>query len=451
MGLEQDTSDINKYMLPTYLQVAALLEMQKTNFDLDGLAVLVSTYEHLDYATLLSTLYTIFTTLDLPVGGDNAEDDVRDILEAYLMIYAFGIDIDAVNRQDIHNTKAQLQQNQPAWHSLSVFMWDIKKQMFAKSDLDFGEIVHVVSAFGDKYIKWQEQDCTRAHDYLVGLPSFNFSSTLLQDVDSSTAEGRRELFTEDIDFVKKLGAVFKSDMSPRLVIPNYINSQSMCLSTASFHSVCCTNKCDAIYAKLEQGVRAPAAKAEELYGLVASLLGKTPNLKPGSFEDLSVIAGEEGLIQLHSHSFASWMHQAFPLECPKPHFKRHCINPKTPDEWMDTCEDVDDPLGLFAQLTSELQTVWSLSMGKGLELLDRTPNRYEAQPEAGLDDVLHVPRKEATKARNSTFPWYFLALIASAGIFIMSTIMSIFKSIKCGAGCVTAILDEAIDGDLKGV
>jgi hypothetical protein len=322
--------------------------------------------------------------------------------------------------------------------------------MFAKPNLEFGEIVQVVNAFGDEYIKWQEEDCTRAHNYLVGLPSFNFSSAVLRDVDGSTAEGRRDLFTEDMDFVRKLGAVF-GDTSPRLVIPNYLTSQSMCLATASFHSVCCMNKCDALYSKLEQKVRAPAAKTEELYALVASLSDKKPILNQGSFEVLRSTADEEGLVQLHSNSFAAWMHQTFPLECPRPNFEGHFTNPKTPDEWMDTCEDVKSPVRLFAELTSEAQKVWSLSMGKGLKPFDRTPSSSEAQPEASLHDVIHSRMKEPTRARNSTAKWYFCALIASGFVFIMSAVMSVYKSIKPGAGCLTSLLDEAIDGSFKGV
>jgi hypothetical protein len=447
MDVEEDTADINKYMLPAYLQDKALEEMERSNFDLNGLAVMIFTYEHLDYYALLSTLYSILTTLDVQVAGDKAEDDIREILDAYLMIYAYGVDIDTANRDDIRNNKTKLQHNQPDWQSLSAFMWNIRKLSFTKPDLNFEEIVQVVKTFGDKYVKWQEEDCTRAHDYLVGLPSFNFSSTLLQDVSVSTAEGRRDLLTEDVGFLTKLGAVAgdTSDTSPRLVIPNYLNSQRMCLATAHFHSVCCMNKCDALYTQLEQGVRAPAAKAEDLYSLVASLPDQKPGLNKGSFEALQDIADKEGLVQLHSNSFAAWMHQRFPLECPQPHDESHFTDPKTPDEWMDTCEDEDEPLALFSRFMAELCTVWSISMGSWLEKFDGTQKIFEAKPEIKLNDVIRKPKKQPTKARSSPVPWYFLTLIASALFFVRS----VYKTIKGKTGCLTKILDEAIDGDLK--
>jgi len=444
MTVEDGTDELNKYMLPAYLQDVALVEMKMSNFDLNGLAVLISTYEHIDYNTLLSTLYSIITTLDMQTGGDKTEDEVREILEAYLMIYAYGVDIDTVNRDDIRNTKTQLQQNQPDWQSLSAFIWDIKKQMFAKSELNFGEIVQVVNAFGDKYAQWHEQDCTRAHNYLVGLSSFNFSSTLLQDVNVSTAEGRRDLLTEKKGFMKKIGAVF-ADTRHRLVIPNYLNSQSMCLVTASFHSVCCMNKCNAIYAKLEEGVGAPVSKAEDLHSLVSHLPGNSPKMSEESFKALQDIADEEGLIQLHSHSFAAWMHQRFPLECPQPHFKSHLTDPKTPDEWMDTCEDEDEPLALFARFVAELRTIWSLSMGRWLQELHGNQSSFEAQPEINPDDVIRKTKTQPTKARSSPVHWYFLTLIASACF----SIRSVYKAIKCSKGGLAAVLDEAVDGELK--
>jgi len=296
MTVESDMTDINKYMLPAYMEDAVVSLMNKTKIDLDVLAVMISTYEHLDHQTMLATMQSILATFDMTSGGVKSEDEVREILETYLIVYAFGVDIDTKNKYEIRDTKANLQLNHPAWGSLASFMWDIKMQMFPKSALDFGELAHVALAFGDKYAKWQEEDCSRAQNYFVGMPSFRHGSVRLLDVSPSSSLGRRTLFEETFDFVSDLGVVTHKTHSKhaRLVVPNYLSSQSMCLATASFHSVCCENKCESLYTRLEQGVGAPAATAEQIADSADSLPGQKHDW---SMQDLKDMADEEGKME----------------------------------------------------------------------------------------------------------------------------------------------------------
>jgi len=438
MTVESDMTDINKYMLPAYMEDAVVSLMNKTKIDLEVLAVMISTYEHLDHQTMLATMQSILATFDMTSGGVKSEDEVREILEAYLIVYAFGVDIDTKNKYEIRDTKANLQLNHPAWGSLASFMWDIKMQMFPKSALDFGELAHVALAFGDKYAKWQEEDCSRAQNYFVGMPSFRHGSVRLLDVSPSSSLGRRTLFEETLDFVSDLGVVTHKTHSKhaRLVVPNYLSSQSMCLATASFHSVCCENKCESLYTRLEQGVGAPAATAEQIADLADSLPGQKHDW---SMQDLKDMADEEGKIKLHSRSFAKWMHHTFPLECPLPLGSGHATNPKTPDEWMDSCQDCDAPLPLFADFLKQIATAWDVSMGK---LTGNMPSRIKAESQASDRDVIFVTlSEEVAKDTKSPVQWYFLALIPSA-FFLAATV---FHTVKYGARCLTTSFDESTE------
>jgi hypothetical protein len=437
-------------MLPVYLEGALKKEMDTNKIDLQGLTVMISTYEHLDHQTMLTTMHSIIATLDMTVGGAKSAREVRDILEAYLLVYAFGVNIDLTNLQDIRDNKTNLELNHPAWRSLAKFIWDVKTQMFPKPELEFGELAQVILAFGDRYPQWQEEDCTRARNHLVGLPSYRNGSVLLSDLNVSKAEGRRNLFEEPADFVMGLGVVTgKADFDhSRFIVPNYLSSLSMCLSTASYHSVCCENTCEALYAQLERGIGAPVAKVEQISDLVTSMPGKQPVM----WKDLKGIANKKGEIKLHSRSFAKWMHHAFPLDCPLPVLAGQYIHPKTPDEWMDSAEDHDAPLALFADLLKQISTVWDMWMGTAMgERFNKFNNRQsspQAEPAGQTRDViLVVSRTEVTKDEKSPFQWYFLALIPSA-FFAIATV---FQTVKYGSRCLATSSDDPFDNALKGI
>jgi hypothetical protein len=432
-----DIVDINKYMLPAYMEDAVLVLMNKTKLDLEGLAVLIASYEHLDHQMMLSTLHSIIATLDMTDGGFKFEDEVRDILEAYLIIYAFGANIDASNKYEIRDLKAHLQLNNPSWYSLASFMWDIKTEMFPKSDLDFRELGQVALAFGYKYAKWQEDDCIRARNYLVGLPSYKHGAVHVKEIHSTHAPGRRTLFTEPPGFVMDIGVVTGKahPKRSRFVVPNYLNSQSMCLTTASFHSVCCENKCEALYAKLEQGIGAPVAKPEQIAKLVDSLPGEKFTW---SLQGLRSIANKHGEIKLHSRIFAKWMHHTFPLDCPLPVLDGQTTNPKTPDEWMDSCQDEDTPVQLFADLLKQVATVWDMTMGMSI---GKNLSSSHAEPQA-YDEVILVaptPTTEVTKEKKSPLQWYFLTVIPSA-FFVITAVL---QTVKCGTRCLATSFDES--------
>merc|ERR1719181_304640 len=65
---------------------------------------------------------------------------------------------------------------------------------------------------------------------------------------------------------------------------------------------------------LEKAIQAPVATPTQ----VTDTLTKT--LPDGALSNLEAIASRnKGLIPLHGHAFAQWLHETFPQSCPRPH------------------------------------------------------------------------------------------------------------------------------------
>jgi hypothetical protein len=335
MGIEQSDTviDLIKYMVPSYLQKFLTAQLGLAGFDLHTLAILASAIEHLVHSEMTSIVYSTFKTLKLPIPGKKTEEEVDEILDTFMMVYAFGLNLDASVLDDVQKAKAHLDRSHAAWPQLRAFAQEVKNSAMVSGELDFAEIVHLVLKIGEGYAQWQGKDCARVKEELVAKPSQREGQVLLSEVTPSYATGRRSLLTDSSREMQMLGALSTaSDEPARLIIPNYVNSQSMCLSTTSFYMACCPNECQGILATLERSVAAPAVAAAELPKLKAALPG--PALREPLLQELhALVEKESGMLALHGHAFAEWMHRAFPLECPSP--RNHGVtNPKTPDDWM---------------------------------------------------------------------------------------------------------------------
>merc|ERR1740117_520068 len=251
MSVTPDVKDITKYMVPSYLQDLVLKHFGVASFDLRSLAVLAATIEHLVHGETISLVYSTFTTLGLPIVGKRTEKEVIDILDTFMMVYIFGLNLDVSVADDVWLARSYLENSHTAWPQLQV-----------------------IETIGQKYVDWQGKDCTRVKEELASKPSYHQGRVRLSEVQPSRASGRRDLFTQNITDLRKLGVLSgASGAEEELIIANYVNSQSMCLSTASFYAACCVNECEGLLAKLEREFLSPAAEPAALAHLVATLPG----------------------------------------------------------------------------------------------------------------------------------------------------------------------------------
>ena len=132
-------------------------------------------------------------------------------------------------------------------------------------------------------------------------------------------------FDESVGFLRQLGALDESDaLRPKVLIPNYVNARTNCLTTTSFYAVCCIDECERLLGRLEREIGAPAAIPSEIAALAGNLPSDTVEapriLSDSLLRRLTELAERhEGVVPLHSRLFAQWMHHAYPRECIYPH------------------------------------------------------------------------------------------------------------------------------------
>jgi len=276
LSVTPDVKDLTKYMVPSFLQDQLLSQLGMAGFDLQSLAVLAATIEHLIQAEMKSILYTTFTTLGLPIPGKRTAKEVADVLDTFMMVYALGLNLDYSMLADVNLARVHLEKSHSAWPQLQAYAHEVRKNTFATGELDFDQLLKVVAKIGEGYVHWQGKDCTRAKDELSALPSYREGRVLVSEIPDSHVLGRRNLFTESAQELEKLGVLTTesgNDTAAKVIVPNYVNSQNMCLSTASFYAACCVNECEDLLAKIERQVAAPAAQPALLAHVFAGLPG----------------------------------------------------------------------------------------------------------------------------------------------------------------------------------
>lgn len=404
MSVTPDVKEVSKYMVPTYLQELLLQHVGSAGIDLHSLAILVATLEHLVHGEMLDILYSIYSTIGLSTAGVRSKEEVDEILDLFMMVYAFGFNLEASTHKDMMKARRHLEDKHSGWAPLRAFAANVEKTIQQEA-FDFNGVLRITEEISNHYAQWQSRDCTRAKELLTAMPGASPGRVLAQEVKSSRSPGYRSLFTESSQDLQKLGVLD----SEHLVVPNYINSQSMCLSTASFYTACCPNECDNLLSSLERSVGAPVAEAAHMDKLLTSLAPGSPS----RLDSLNAIASKNnGQISLHARSFAQELHAWFPTQCPQPNDMPN-TNPKTADEWMnppdEKIQDTEDMMSEIAAVLSKYTT-----MGE-----------HVAPSEAPEDEVtngtevivIHESQEEQTTERQpSRLVFYAIPLVSMLGL-----------------------------------
>lgn len=338
LSVTDDVKDITKYMVPTYLQDVLTKELGAPGFDLQSIAVLAAALEHLVHTEIVNIIYSVFTTLGLKIPGRKSEAEIDLALDTFMMVYAFGLNLDVSMIADVQRAKSHLERSHPVWPALRAFAKAESKRFSQERELSFTDVVQVAEAIGEGYAKFHAADCRRVTEELAAKPSYRGGRVQMSEMKPSESPGRRSLLTESTEELEGLG-VFSgaaAEGGRQLIISNYINSQATCLSTASFYAACCINECEGFLATLEREAGSPSLAPERLATALAALPKRPAQEHDALVQEVrGLVEKDSNLVSLHGYAFSEWMHRAFPLECPAPSQNGTSVaNPKTPDEWM---------------------------------------------------------------------------------------------------------------------
>jgi len=329
-------SDALMKWMPRYLVNAIEQLMGTHGVSLRELAVLAATLQDLIHKEAAGRLEELYDMLELPTSGRIGAADSEKVITYYTAMYTSGGNTTVRTVQDIAERKSGLDRRTVAWLN------DVRHQIMERESqcdaasgecekLDFPSATRVVEEIGEKYGPFNDGLCQDLKSTLMRSEDGHTGLVPLSDFYSEGVKGSWN-FSETTTYLRELGALDEAKMS--VIIPNYVSSRPNCLTASTIYMVCCRNECEGKLAHLEKKLSTSSAVPSRIIELIEPLLAPQ-NLSQILIDSLDVVASEnDGWVSVHSKDFASWMHQVFPRECPRPHAPGSSMGPQTADEWL---------------------------------------------------------------------------------------------------------------------
>jgi len=427
MSVTPDVKEVSKFMLPTYLQDLIMTNYGSEGVSLQSLAVIAATLDNLINGEMLNILYSVYSTVGLSTAGSRSNQEINDLIDMFIMVYAFGFNLEVSTFEDMKKARHHLETKHSIWPHMRSLADDLKQKvvhMRGSDGINFDGILQIATDFTEQYSQFHSRDCKRAQEKLMAMPSRKGSSVAMKDVRETHDSGYRPLFTETMEDLNSLGVLdYASGLNAgekRLIIPNYIHSQSMCLSTVSFYSVCCPNECESLLRILESEFAGSAADPERLNELVSSRLPDALGDASTRLADFKAMAAAgDGKVPLYRKEFSLWLHRAFPMQCPAPNTMA-TTNPKTADEWM---QDPDERFKDLEDLMNETATALAKFTAMGGHI-DPEEAPEEEAPQG--NEVITVKRELRSF---ETSHWKYTALRAGFYMIGIASMLAIASTV----------------------
>jgi hypothetical protein len=336
-------SGILKDHVPTYIQNVFEKRLGDKGLGLHDLAVMASTLEHLinkEAVTKLGQVYKVFKTF--PTKKVN-EKTANEMLDTYMMAHILGEDLANMTLYDARSLNADMPQLFLGWSDTQKFVRRIRSSITqngeaASKPLDFSSLAKVVKAVGEEFGTFQDMECGQLKQALMKMEYAGSGRVKLSDFYRPSLGGQWQ-FQESVPYLRQLGALDESDPnSMSVIMVNYLHSQTNCVASSGYYSVCCKDECESLLGQLEEKIVASEATPEAVLAVVENMpsatVSKSRKLSSKMLQYLQEIAAlNHGSIPLHGRLFAQWMHHAYPRECPYPH-KSGTTRQQTGEEWL---------------------------------------------------------------------------------------------------------------------
>jgi hypothetical protein len=322
--------------------IHALFEERLGNkgLGLHELAVMGATIEHLIHNEAVGRLASVFDALRLSPTQIVSSDQATEVLNTYMMAYILAQNMTGLTAQDARDLTSHMPEIFLAWHETLEFVQGIRVNITAalpSKDMDFATLAKIVEVVGEEFGRFQNSECTQMKKSLVKVEDRGLGRVRLADFYKPALDGSFQ-FKESVAYLRDLGALDETDANhPSLIIPNYLMSETNCVASLGFYSICCIDEGEGLLAHLEEKIGAAEATPGIIAAIVANLGSSSvqaPRVLPATLlkrlDDIA--ATHSGMIPLHSRLFAQWMHHAYPREFPFPHMSG-TTSQQSPQEW----------------------------------------------------------------------------------------------------------------------
>jgi hypothetical protein len=337
---------ILKDQAPAYIHSLFEERLGNKGLGLHELAIMGATIEHMIHNEAIGRLAAVFNVHQLLPTDTVSAEQATEMLDTYMTAFMLGQNLTGLPLQDAREAVAEMPEIFPVWNDLQNFVRDVRANITASlpsglgkdSPLDFAMLARIVEVVGEDFGRFQNTECIQMKQTLVKMEDRGLGRVMLGDFYKPTLGGAFQ-FQESVAYLRQLGALDETDAAhPSVVIANYVQSETNCIVSSGFYSVCCMDEGEGLLGHIEEKVGAPEATPGVIAALVANLASSSvqaPRSLPASLlkrlDDIAAAHG--GMVQLHSRLFGQWMHHAFPREFALPHMSG-TTSQHSFDEWL---------------------------------------------------------------------------------------------------------------------
>lgn len=324
--------------VPFDLELDAEARLYGRGFGLKEISALAAAMEHFIHNLAVDRLRSAFKLLGLPMeGGVVTPDQMEDAIDVHNIFFFIGGDHDKITYQQVESRRAMMEkQTLSSWPSIQKVVRQEQDRLLESGDASgltpFAFASRVAEEVGDKLGQLQNEGCHDLKHNILSLGNISHGRVPLANFYQSFFRGDWQ-FTESVEYLRTSGALeeLPPPYQPRVIIPNYVNGPSNCLSQSGLYTMCCMNECNELMSHIESKVRVPEVAPRRLVEILQKLPSTTVTA-PRELPTEIVVRLDQigqahhGKVPIHGRLFAQLMHHAFPLECPYPHF----LNSSTP-------------------------------------------------------------------------------------------------------------------------
>merc|ERR1719380_94799 len=206
--------------------------------------------------------------------------ETMEVLSSYLIVSMF----DGSTDKKQHNfDKKYINLRYPHWNTSYLFLTDIAgSDTFRRTPSSnpfvedqkfyFQDLVRMGERVSEEFGPSSDHECHDMKDLLMERDVHGNGRVKLADFYRKSQDGAWQ-FTEQSEYLRQLGALDESSSlsGPQVLIPNYIQGMSNCITSAPYYAICCLNECDQIYQHVEASVPTSTATPSEIIKAVESM------------------------------------------------------------------------------------------------------------------------------------------------------------------------------------
>merc|ERR1719453_2592282 len=198
--------------------------------------------------------------------------DLAEIISSFLIIEMLE---GTEDKQKHLKDKKLIHRRYPFWDTTLLFLKDTigsdaflrqpASNPFSEKTYSFEDAVRIAERVSEEFGSWSNHECHEMKDMLTEMDLHNTGRVKMADFYGDSKNGAWQ-FLEPAEQLRHAGALDESSawLGPQVMIPNYINSLSNCITSAPYYSICCLNECDQVFQQIEAKIAASTGTPLEI-------------------------------------------------------------------------------------------------------------------------------------------------------------------------------------------